>query len=329
MKAFEPLDVYPCTIDEDYINLNISIASLFGHLCFGSTFAHDEEMGLLASQRKDISRGTNAFDSQTMTDRGKRSADQRGISPAGLLRYEFHHQPHALDDRERKPKRQRTNQLSIRNYRDDLYTEPLPTEVVIPRQKLPEFKQSLKSYLGQCKRETTSPITKSTKPLSDCFSDDTSMPQTTVLSHQKPTLASRLNCSSTMRALQSELLADHRLHINHKAQTAPIEPLNCDASSQGNEAGDFLLEEMPEPDDIPSALIESQSGSETQITLSDAAFESQSLRGSDRNIEAMRLQRRKEAYKAANEFQSTWEIYHELISSNAHHGKKELELEPS
>ena len=329
MKAFEPLDVYPCTIDEDYISLNVSIASLFGHLCFGSTFAHDEEMELLASQRKSCSTGTNDRDSQAMTDRGERSVDQRGTSPVSLLGSELDREPHTLDDRERKSKRQRTDSSFIRKHKDDLSTRRLSTEVVPPRQKLPEFKQSLMSYIRQSKRETMSPITRSTKALSDCSSDDTGTPQTTFLSHRKSFSAPHLKYISNTRTLQNELLADQLVDVNHGARIAPIELLDCDASSQGNEAGDFLLEEIPEPDDTLDALLESQLGSETQLTLSDAAFESQSPRGSDRNIEATRLQRRKEAYKAAKEPQGTLEVYDGLISSNAHHGKEELELEPS
>ena len=329
MKAFEPLDVYPCTIDEDYINLNVSIASLFGHLCFGSTFAHDEEMGLLAGQRRSFSRGMNDRDSQTMTGRGERSVDQRGISPVSLLRSELDREPHTLDDWERNAKRQRTNLSSIRNRKDDLSTRRLPIEVVIPRQKLPGFKQALKSYLRQSKRETTSPISMSTKPPSNCLSDDMAMPQTTVSSHQKSLSAPHLRSNSNARTLQNELLADHPVDGHHGVQTASIELFDCDASSQGNDAGDFLLEEMPEPEDTSNALLESQLDLETQVTLSDAAFESQSLHGSDRNIEAMRLQRRKEAYKAAKEPRGTWDVYDGLISSDTHHGKEELELEPS
>ena len=329
MKAFEPLDVYPCTIDEDYINLNVSIASLFGHLCFGSTFAHDEEMERLASQRKICSTGTNDRDSQTMIDRGETSVDQRGTSPVSLLGFELDCEPHALDDQERKPKRQRTNISSIRKHENSPSTRRLSTEVVTPRRKLPEFKQSLMSYIRQSKRETMSPITRSTKALSDCCSDDTGMPQTTALGHQKSFSAPHLKYTSNARTFQNELLANHLVDVVHRAQIAPIELLDCDASSQGNEAGDFLLEKMPEPDDTLEALLESQLGSETQVTLSDAAFESESPRGSERNIEAMRLQWRKEAYKAAKGPRVTLEAYDGLISSNAHHGKEELELEPS
>ncbi|KAE8448491.1 hypothetical protein EG329_009372 [Mollisiaceae sp. DMI_Dod_QoI] len=45
VKAFQPRDVYPCTVDEQYWDeANISISSLFGHLCSGKNFRHQVEM---------------------------------------------------------------------------------------------------------------------------------------------------------------------------------------------------------------------------------------------------------------------------------------------
>lgn len=44
MGAFQPKDVYPCTVDEVNWNIDVSMQNLFGHLCSGQTFAHDNTM---------------------------------------------------------------------------------------------------------------------------------------------------------------------------------------------------------------------------------------------------------------------------------------------
>ena len=47
---FRPLDVYPCVVDENNWSESRSIRALFGDLCCGDWFAHDEEMHLLQVQ---------------------------------------------------------------------------------------------------------------------------------------------------------------------------------------------------------------------------------------------------------------------------------------
>jgi DNA cross-link repair 1C protein len=44
VSAFRPKDVYPCTVDADTWDDNVSVESLFGHLCSGGRFAHDNHM---------------------------------------------------------------------------------------------------------------------------------------------------------------------------------------------------------------------------------------------------------------------------------------------
>lgn len=42
--ALKPKDVYPCTVDDETWNPNVSMRSLFGQLCSATHFRHDEEM---------------------------------------------------------------------------------------------------------------------------------------------------------------------------------------------------------------------------------------------------------------------------------------------
>ncbi|RHZ64886.1 hypothetical protein CDV55_106696 [Aspergillus turcosus] len=44
VSAFKPRDVYPCTVDALEWNEDISMRSLFGHLCSGHEFVHDQYM---------------------------------------------------------------------------------------------------------------------------------------------------------------------------------------------------------------------------------------------------------------------------------------------
>lgn len=305
------------------MDLSVSIEGLFGHLCFGSTYAHDEDMRILANQRENLNCRTDDRDLQTMTSSREGTVDQRDTSPVSLLGSALDPGSHALDDLKRLPKRPRTSPPFPVNQQGDL---GLPTEVLSPRRKLPEFKQSFRSYYRQRKREKILPNSKSSDPPCNRVGGYTGTSRTALFGHQGSSAALHLQNDQKLDTLQNGRLASSPVDVHRGTQADPIELSDRDSSSQGNEAGDFLLEEMPEPDDIPNALNESLLDPETQITLSDAAFESQSSHTSNSDIKAMRLQKRKEAYKAAKDPSGIWEIDHGLISSNAHHGKEEVEL---
>ncbi|EON68980.1 hypothetical protein W97_08238 [Coniosporium apollinis CBS 100218] len=53
VEAFRPRDVYPCTVDYANWNPSLSMRALFGHLCSGDIFAHDEEMHELLAEREE------------------------------------------------------------------------------------------------------------------------------------------------------------------------------------------------------------------------------------------------------------------------------------
>jgi hypothetical protein len=44
INALKPKDVYPCTVDDETWNPNVSMRSLFGQFCSGGHFRHDDEM---------------------------------------------------------------------------------------------------------------------------------------------------------------------------------------------------------------------------------------------------------------------------------------------
>jgi hypothetical protein len=44
VEAFKPKDIFPCTVDPSTWSEEVSIRNLFGHLCSGTLFVHDELM---------------------------------------------------------------------------------------------------------------------------------------------------------------------------------------------------------------------------------------------------------------------------------------------
>jgi DNA cross-link repair 1C protein len=53
VAAFKPGDIYPCTVDEQTWTEDVSMKALFGHLCSGLVFRHDEEMRSLLRGRQE------------------------------------------------------------------------------------------------------------------------------------------------------------------------------------------------------------------------------------------------------------------------------------
>ena len=320
MEAFEPVDVYPCTIHEGYEDLSVSIECLFGHLCVGSTFSHDEEMKLLASQRETLKRCANDRDSQIMTYSREDNPQMRDTSPVSALECASDPESRALDDLERVPKRPRTTPSTLRNHQDDLNTSGPATGSSSPRRKLPEYKQSFSNYVTRSKSEKASAVLKSANRPFSHAGVDVGTSRTAILGNQVSSAAPPVKHDPNGSTFPNEHSS------NHGTQAEPIELSDDDTFNQDDKAGDFLLEEMPEPDYMPNALNESQSDSETQVTLSDVNFESQASHVSNLDLTAIRLRRRKEAYKAAKEPAGTWGIDHGLLSSNAYHGEEEIEL---
>ncbi|KAK8203363.1 hypothetical protein M8818_005341 [Zalaria obscura] len=74
VQAFKPKDVYPCTVDERTWNADVSMKSLFGDLCSGESFIHDQFMyNMLNLHRSDA-------DSQVQGEESRRV--ERTPSPA-------------------------------------------------------------------------------------------------------------------------------------------------------------------------------------------------------------------------------------------------------
>lgn len=127
VEAFKPVDVYPCTVDEERWTWDTSIRCLFGHLCSGTISSHDKEMGLLKddklTSRKTPKRQRDGSSSQdysgisTQEDEGpdqEHDQDVTLVEPTKPNR--MTNRTYAVPEpQERLRKRSRTSQESVRD----------------------------------------------------------------------------------------------------------------------------------------------------------------------------------------------------------------------
>lgn len=282
-------------------------------------------MRLLARQQEIITIRANDRDSQTMQSLREESVDQQNTSPISLLESTSDAESRVVDNLERMPKRLRASPVSLGN-QGRFDTASLSTGVMSPERKSRLSKRTFENLFKRRKTENMLPVPTSTNPTSNRVGDNSGVSRTAMFDPQESSAALDSENTPSTKTLGTGLMANSPEDVYRGTQAQPIELSDGDPSSQGNEAGGFLLEDMPEPDDTQDAFEESQPDPETQVTLSDTAFESQSSHMSNPGIKKTRLQQRKEAYKAAKEPSGIWETDYGLISSNAHHGEEEIEL---
>lgn len=79
MDAFKPLDVYPCTTDEETWHQGVSMEALFGHTCSAKVFVHDQEMMALEDRRAaSRARKRSAEETESIADRATASQRTEG-----------------------------------------------------------------------------------------------------------------------------------------------------------------------------------------------------------------------------------------------------------
>ena len=74
IETFNPIDVFPCTVDEKRWTPEVSMESLFGDLCYGKLFRHDIEMmevynSRITRERRKRRRDDSQTNTQTTEDR--------------------------------------------------------------------------------------------------------------------------------------------------------------------------------------------------------------------------------------------------------------------
>ena len=230
--------------------------NLFGHLCSGVTFQHDEEMKKCRSLRTHSKKGaiSDVSPMVTVTDANTK---ERLADPL-LNMVQHFHEPRGSC---RPLKRQRTKA-----------TDTEGTQDASGRHRLSFIKRSFQGHLN---------LVQGTKD------------------------ADRLPC---------------------RAQTEPPPLLDGGSTSSDDVAGEFLLRETSQPNTALDVGQCSQSSLETQMSLSDAAFESQSQPRLTEEKGADKSWHRREAYEAVKESGRRWELGHILVSTSDSNWEEELEL---
>lgn len=232
---------------------------LFGELCSGTVFAHDLET-IEHAARRDSSLNAKTMDKRmgmpysregsTEADRIMRTAMDRVDI---LWTSSAHHR--VPDDKDRNFKRRRiTPPSTVVGHVEALYGAGQTTGHL---SRLKYTKQSFEGYRQRSKIAAKLMTRNGTIPILTRMS---SAPE------QVPSTTTAVSAAGLPRGTQAE----------------PIELSDGDCSSttdgeSDDDAGGFLLDAMPEPDSLPQTVNGIQS-EETQLSLSDAAFESQSSR---------------------------------------------------
>ncbi|KAH8422614.1 putative DNA repair protein [Aspergillus melleus] len=67
VAAFKPKDIVPCTVDPFTWNEDVSMQSLFGHLCSGTNFTHDQHMRDMLANNQELRSKKEALRDDTVT----------------------------------------------------------------------------------------------------------------------------------------------------------------------------------------------------------------------------------------------------------------------
>ena len=331
MGAFRPIDVYPCTADEENWSWDMSVENLFGHLCSGTTFAHDRRMEDIANHRECQPWKDDNSASQIMTSReGSIELDIfHGISHHDVGVKAGHSGPTSLANEPRNSHhRLKRKCLSLSGNESNVD--------VFGMGKNPQQLQRVRRVFKDMIRERAVEA----DPLA-LTSSNGGLSSITI--KQNPTSAATMSRTlSTINRPTIKVLRDSRRQrhfldhhqcvadglsmLSDQMRTEIIRSPPKSSCSSYEKTGEFLVDEMHGPTSISNTLHGSQSDPDTQVSLSDAIFESQSPQfpHTETVTREQKVQRRKEAYKVAKRL--TWKRDHRLVSSLDGQGAIELEL---
>lgn len=338
----------------------MSIENLFGRFCAGTVFAHDQEMSSLhrlRSKPRTLKRSREPANSQDKSH-STQSSQQPSVEAESF--HQLFSTADALHGLATSPYRS-SKRLRSGYCEEDLSVfanTDLPISNPFPKRKLSKVIESFhEPFLHVSRRQDQ---TKSTSaPKSDFFTSASS-PNASVLvpvsgeDGGKPSwkaqplfIEASLEPSSDDKEYLEVFSPTNRIDDDQgKATQHPITPIrplrgshtdpiglpdkdgsNFDFDADGSEADRcYLLGDLPEPNIVPEQELDSQLDTDTQLTLSDSAFDTQSSYCVDIEKQVAKVQHRKDAYKAARKINGLWQSEYYLVSSGAHHGIEELEL---
>ena len=309
MSAFKPKDVYPCTVDEDKWKFEVSIENLFGHLCSSKVFRHDREMHNLVKQRNGKrARGDDA--SQLVIGNGDDSESDVGSNTSD----EEHDRTSTSPT---FPDRMWNSQCGERGSKRRRVTAATASSGVsladVERQSIGDTRQLTEGHISTAKSKMALPSRVVTRP-SYSRSDKPSQGLPSPSPKSVTTNPHRGNTS---------------IDTSDGLHTRSIELVQSSKSSTSTAVDHDVADKRPErelvnPQKIPQGKSEEQS--ETQLSVADTAFETQSPQGQRKEREAAKVRHRRDAYRVIRDPSKSWEMEHGLIMSFGDHEEEEIEL---
>ncbi|KAL9099666.1 MAG: hypothetical protein Q9163_004867 [Psora crenata] len=315
VSALRPIDVYPCTIDEKRWSHETSVRNLFGRYCSGDIFAHDQKMDALLVEKARLpprKRRRAAAESQIHISEEEGSINMQVRVVGG----------HRSNLRQTRRSDKKDTDSAARRSNVVISTQPLASSASPDDEGL-----SPNLTKVDCTFKLPSPdkrIYKVRSDLLELLADAVHSPAQQSLCHGEAAL--RDGSPQSPRSMQKTSKKERR-----STKVEPIELSSEEDTISATTAPEkriVLFQEMPDPDKL--AIISSDNSdyaTDTPVSLSDAAFESQASRPVEVVEErATKIQRRKEAYKATKELGVSWELGGGYVSTNGNHGKEDLEL---
>lgn len=404
VSVFKPRDIYPCTTDETSWCEEVSIRSLFGHLCSGDTFSHDLEMEQMKQERQagrigkqPLQEASSQNEPRTSSQASAATGESREenvtakVDGAHIEKVAKLRRPDMLTP---SPKRRRTDAGNFYAAEDASSHSANTTSnsTFSGHRRLNAMQRSFESYLAQPPaspklahsvsdpspipiKETaapTTPIAKTdamfrgkstvrspenpkgphrtssvTSPVSSTDRERRTFqtPSTTLAakplgeqrrSYQASSITPNPKSAETVRRphreppTTSQTKPPKKSNANNQPSGTQSRPLELSSDSDSDETTDAATDDERIPIKTHRKNITGFDGAQeerdTQLTLSDSAFESQEQgqEQADGSAGATRVQHRKAAYEAVRERNGArWDG---LVSSSNGHGKEELEL---
>lgn len=294
VTAFRPNDIFPCTTDWQEWSWDKGVECLFGHLCSGKVFAHDRAMAGLESARKSAH---NRRRSLSSTEYEEPNSFPILVSGAPKIQDEATPEPPASA---RQDHPYYTDEVGVR----------------LPKRKIAEIRRCFERPL------------KAVKALErlDHRSLDLPAPGSQAENGHCQEVASQAPFNDG----DLQELARYRSFSMRQqlpgTQSEPIE-LSDDGSLMLNsqDPGGVVLDASLQPEIRTEADLNNQVEVESQLSLSDTAFESQRTNLGPLERDAQ-VQSRKHAYRAARDLDGAWAEDLSLVSLCADQQGKDLEL---
>ncbi|KAL2001680.1 hypothetical protein VTN02DRAFT_1401 [Thermoascus thermophilus] len=285
VSAFRPKDIFPCTIDSENWSEEVSMSNLFGHLCSGDTFTHDNHMrGIMAQKQPNP-------DAMSENTNSQRSSNSSSSSPT-LSRKLPHQQAVKTDSEEAIPTNEtlmaKRQAAKDRIWKARLRGENPETVRKIEMEKIRRSETKKRARNGRPIATSKSKLERDSGESSDLEKDDSIFDSSSSSSSESEEdeeayKARRTTIREIWRGLMSvkdELLFDvFTLPPDLQAEEDEYQrQLQAEREKQQQQQISSNQQQLPLKDDTDGPQTtdnDNTSSQETALTISDSAFDSQ------------------------------------------------------